>query len=97
MPGIVTPRFGRSSARAHVYGLADPLLSPHVLRERIPDWAEFLREAQDDALGQRLMRHAGVGRPLGSATFVEGLERLTGRRLRRGRPGRRPLAPHPKK
>jgi putative transposase len=81
-----------SSARAHVWGLPDPVLTRHVLTERITDWATFLRSAEDDPLGQRLHQHASIGRPLGSRAFLEHLEQLTGRRLRRGRPGRRVVA-----
>ena len=78
-----------SSARAHVQKLPDPVLTSHFLKERIPDWAAFLRDATDDRMGDILRRHSSVGRPLGNAQFLEGLETVTGRRLRRGRPGRR--------
>jgi len=81
-----------SSARAHVLGTPNPVLTSHFLMERITDWATFLRSAEDDPLGQRLHQHASIGRPLGSRAFLEHLEQLTGRRLRRGRPGRRVVA-----
>lgn len=79
-----------SSARAHVLGVADPVLTPHFLQERIADWAAFLRDATDDQLGQTLHQHGSVGRPLGDLPFLERLEHATGRRLRRGRPRGRP-------
>lgn len=79
-----------SSARAHVRGLSDPVLASHFLKERITDWGAFLRDARDDQLGRTLLQHGSVGRPLGALTFLERLEQVTGRRLRRGRPhGRR--------
>ena len=77
-----------SSAKAHVLGTPDPLLTNHFLKERITDWADFLRGKGDDAMGRTLARHGGVGRPLGSQEFIDHLEQVTGRRLRRGRPGR---------
>jgi len=77
-----------SSARAHVQGQPDPVLTSHVLKERITDWAAFLTEEQDDHLEQALDRPTSQGRPLGSAAFLAQLEARTGRRLRRGRPGR---------
>ena len=77
-----------SSANAHVLGTPDPLLTSHFLKERITDWADFLRGTEDDVLGRTLARHGGVGRPLGSPDFIDHLEQVTGRRLRRGRPGR---------
>ena len=81
-----------SSARAHVSRRPDPVLSPCFLQDQIPDWAAFLADPRDDTFGQQLGR-ASVGRPLGSAAFLEQLEACTGRRLRRGRPGRRAGAP----
>lgn len=77
-----------SSARAHVLGVMDPVLTNHYLTEQIVNWAEFLRSADDDRWGETLARQASVGRPLGSAAFLADLEQRTGRRLRRGRPGR---------
>ena len=82
-----------SSARAHVLGKPDPLLTSHFLKERITDWAAFLQDPTDDALGKALSRHGSVGRPMGSQGFLEQLEHLTGRRLRRGRPAGQPQAP----
>ncbi len=78
-----------SSAHAHVTGSSDALLTNHFLKERIADWAEYLRDARDDDVGERLERHGSVGRPLGSDVFLQELEQQTGRRLRRGRPGQR--------
>lgn len=78
-----------SSARAHVSGSADPVLTPNVLTERIPDWPVFLAAPEDD-VGTALARHASTGRPLGGEPFVTQLERRTGRVLRRRRPGPRP-------
>ena len=79
-----------SSARAHVQGTADPLLTSDFLQERMTDWAAFLQDPSDEALGQALSRHGSVGRPLGSSGFLEHVEAVTGRRLRRGRPTGRP-------
>ncbi len=80
-----------SSARAHVTGAIEPVLTSHFLKERITDWAEFLRDASDDETGDVLARSSSIGRPLGSRAFLEQLEQRTGRRLRRGRPGRSPI------
>ncbi len=91
-PPVFPEDYPWSSARSHVLGMPDPVLTTHFLTERITDWATFLRSAEDDPLGQQLHQHASIGRPLGSPAFLEHLERLTGRRLRRGRPGRRVVA-----
>ena len=76
-----------SSARAHVTATPDAVLSPCFLQEQIGDWATFLADPADDAFGQQLGQ-SSIGRPLGSPAFLAELERQTGRRLRRGRPGR---------
>lgn len=76
-----------SSARAHIQGTPDPVLSRCVLQDQIPDWARFLADPADDAFGQQLGQSTS-GRPLGSPEFLARVEQQTGRRLRRGRPGR---------
>lgn len=48
------------------------------------------RGIDEEALAERIRSATRSGRPLGSEAFVERLEGLAGRRLRRGRPGRRP-------
>lgn len=75
-----------SSARAHVSGRADGVVSVAPLRERVGDWATLLEGEVDEAA--RLETHLRTGRPLGAEPWVEGLEARMGRRLRPGRPGR---------
>ena len=77
-----------SSARAHAKKTPDPLLAPLPLTQEIEDWAAFLRLPTDE-IKHDVERHSRTGRPLGSPGFVEQLERLTGRRLRKQPPGRR--------
>lgn len=77
-----------SSARAHVTGTPDAVLTPQFLTEQIRDWAAFLAEDTDDALGTTLSHHATVGRPLGSAAFLNRLEEQVGYSLQPRRPGR---------
>jgi len=80
--------FPWSSARAHVHGMPDPLVSRHFVMERVPDWAAFLRSPQD-AFAKQFARHEGTGRPFGERAFVERLEELTGRRLQKRPPGKK--------
>ncbi|MFA5167771.1 MAG: transposase [Candidatus Omnitrophota bacterium] len=75
-----------SSAKAHVFGVPDPLLSPSFLNERIQNWAEYLRTPDKDQT-KRLNRHSRTGRPLGEDGFLRKLEELTGRVLRKTKPG----------
>jgi len=78
-----------SSARWHLGRASrDPLAFHYPLLARISDWAASLaRDPQEMSL---LRRHSRTGRPLGEPAFVELAERLTGRALRKGRPGRKP-------
>jgi len=78
-----------SSAKAHVLQVKDPLLSPCFLSEEIPDWSSFLRDEDDNGV-KILEKSIRTGRPLGSTDFVERLESLLGRDLKRKKPGRRP-------
>jgi putative transposase len=75
-----------SSAKAHVYGVVDPLLSPSFLNERIPDWPAYLR-ISDEKQTKRLIRHSKTGRPMGDDGFLRKLEQLTGRVLQKAKPG----------
>ncbi len=77
-----------SSARAHVYGLKNPLLSPIPLLNQIKDWSAFLRgEDKNDDLEQ-LRKNQSTGRPLGGEEFIDMLEKITGIPIRKRRPGR---------
>lgn len=77
-----------SSARAHVFGFNDPLLSPMPLRSQIKDWSIFLRGEEKEEDLEQLRKNQLTGRPLGNEDFIEYLERLTGRIIRKRRAGR---------
>ena len=79
-----------SSAAAHVSGKDDRLVKVKPLLARVDDWGKFLGEAVDPAEAAMWRRHERTGRPLGGAGFVERLEGMLGRVLRRQRPGRKP-------
>jgi putative transposase len=78
-----------SSARSHLSGAPDPVLSGSCyLTETIADWQDYLgddryRDAQKDVI-----RATKCGRPCGSEDFLRQLEALTGRRILPLRPGR---------
>jgi len=78
-----------SSARAHVLGERDRLVNLAPAAERIADWNLYLEHC-DDEVTHALRRHGRVGRPLGSESFIDRLEQLTGRRLKPRKVGRRP-------
>lgn len=77
-----------SSAGSHVFGINDKLLSGEESEViGIDDWHSYLRcdDREDDL--KFLRRHTRTGRPLGDDIFLERMERITHRILRRQRPG----------
>ena len=74
-----------SSARAHLERRPDELVDLQPAAQRIADWDDFLRCDDQGGEADALRRHGRIGRPLGSDAFLDELERLTGRRVRRQR------------
>lgn len=78
-----------SSARAHVLKTQDPLLSQNSLVQGIDNWSAYL--AEDDVKDREIIaRHTSTGRPLGDDAFIASIEQLTGRILRKQKPGPKP-------
>ncbi|MGC8745758.1 MAG: transposase [Candidatus Saccharicenans sp.] len=78
-----------SSARAHIFGIKDPVLSSIPLARQIGDWRAYLRQQERDEDIEAFRKNQGNGLPLGSEEFINRLENLTGICLRprpRGRP-----------
>jgi putative transposase len=80
-----------SSVRAHISGADDGLVTVRPVLDRVPRFSELLSTTQDQDFGD-LRLAEGSGRPLGTAEFLTGLERLLGRPLARRAPGRKPTA-----
>ncbi|MBF8292022.1 MAG: transposase [Steroidobacteraceae bacterium] len=85
--------FAWSSARAHCGLSSDPVLSakPLWLRqfEGIGNWSAWLAEGDERQSLEMLRKYADKGLPCGSPSFIETLEKNTGRLLRyqpQGRP-----------
>ena len=80
--------YGWSSARYHVgERQSDALVRDRELWGMVSDWRGYL--SQGDEEGESSLRRATrTGRPWGDEEFVAKVERLTGRDLSRGRPGR---------
>ncbi len=76
-----------SSARAHARNHNDLIVSgrPKLL-ERI-DWAKFLEIPIEQAELYRMRKCFRNGMPLGNEEFIEKLERLLGKKLRKNKPG----------
>lgn len=77
-----------SSARAHLTGNPDPLIGDvREMIDYVGDWERYLALDVQEAELLRLRKHTSTGRPLGSEAFVERLEELLGRFLRKRKPG----------
>jgi putative transposase len=78
-----------SSARAHVLGTQDRLVSDVGFPLLIHDWAGYLREVDDESDIRRLREHEKTGRPMGNTAFISSLEKATGRVLAPQKRGRK--------
>ncbi len=79
-----------SSARAHIKGLKDNLLSPCYFTEEIKDWKEYLLNI-DSGYDKNVEKHLNTGRPLGSPEFIKKLETFTQRSLIIKKSGRKQM------
>lgn len=82
--------YGWSSARAHVAGANDPVISGDLpLLQSVENWAEYLGGTVGSAWVESFRKATQTGRPMGSDVFVKRMEAFVGRRLHalpRGRP-----------
>jgi putative transposase len=85
--------WAHSSARAHLSGRDDAMVSVQPLLSAIGNWRAFLADATSDRLRPAFGYHERSGRPMGSDAFIEQLETETRCRLRKQQPGRKPKAP----
>jgi len=79
-----------SSARAHCDGAPDPLLDLDEPRA-VEGWREWLGGETDLRIAALIRECTFTGRPCGDETFVSEIEKLTGRNLRRKKPGPPPI------
>ncbi len=77
-----------SSARAHLDGADDGVVTVAPMLTREPDWAGLLEKSLEEEALNSLRIHARTGRPLGAKGWLEELETTLGRRLRPRKAGR---------
>ncbi len=78
-----------SSARAHLAGVDDSLVTVRPVLDRTSRFADLLLQDHTEDFAA-LRRSEGNGRPVGTPEFVTGLERLLGRPIARRSPGPKP-------
>lgn len=79
-----------SSARAHVSGQDDGLVIVEPMLERIDDWVAYLDEPGEQQKTKAIHVHSRTGRPLGNDEFLDRIQAITGRKVRKGKPGPKP-------
>ncbi|MBY8823789.1 hypothetical protein [Sphingomonas colocasiae] len=80
-----------SSVRAHLDGVDDHVVCVAPALERVGDFAAFLGEPFDQAMGYAALRKAeSIGRPVGSAQWMEDMEARTGLILKPRKRGPKP-------
>lgn len=79
-----------SSARAHMGLAADPLVDVNGIGDMVDDWKEFLSGCLNEKELDAIRSGERTGRPLGSPSFIEKLERRLKRPLARQKPGPKP-------
>lgn len=80
-----------SSARANLGTSDDNLVDTARTRAIVSNWDEYLADRPTDAELDNIRRQTRIGRPDGDKSFIERLERRTGRRVRRKKRGRVPI------
>lgn len=76
-----------SSCQAHLQGEDDTLVIVRPLLEIIPNWQEMLSTGLSEDDHKIIHQHERTGSPLGGESFINRLERLTSRVLRKKKPG----------
>ena len=79
-----------SSTRAHLLRKDDQVVRVKPMLDRIVNWERYL---STDMAGTELLeirQHSRTGRPAGGESFIEWLELLTDKRLKKGKPGPKP-------
>jgi len=76
-----------SSALAHLAKRDDQLVKVKPMLERVTNWDEYLNSMITQADIDAIRKSTKTGRPAGKNDFLNELERLTGRKLQKEKPG----------
>ena len=76
-----------SSVHAHEQGTDDGVVTVAPMLERVSKWQQYLTETDSKVDVESIRKKTSTGRPLGSSDFINRLESMTGRRLRKRKPG----------
>jgi len=76
-----------SSAKAHLQGEDDILVKVNPLSAMVGNWRDLLDNELSEEDRNSIRQHERTGRPMGSEDFLSSLEQMTGRVLKRQKPG----------
>lgn len=79
-----------SSTRAHLSGQDDGLVEVRPMLERVDNWEDYLSCHSDGVTDDAIRKHNRTGRPAGDDNFLDDLEGLTQRQLKKLKPGPKP-------
>lgn len=79
-----------SSARSHVRLVDNALIKEKIVVKMVDDWAEYLDRPMDEKEMEEVRVHLQTGRPRGSDSFLDAVERQLGRSVRPQKRGRKP-------
>ena len=60
-----------------------------VISKDITDWKKYLSTDSNDKISSLFIENVDTGRPLGDKAFIEKIEAIVGRTLKRKKPGPR--------
>jgi putative transposase len=77
-----------SSARGNLNLSQDPLIRPDATRGFVSNWRDYLAGPADDGELESLRRRIRIGRPDGDIAFMDSVEALSGRCVRKRKRGK---------
>jgi putative transposase len=78
-----------SSVHTHLGRSDDGITAGEPVLSRYPDFAELLAAGEEEEMSSRLRKAEQTGRPIGDQSFLDKLERQSGRALKPGKRGRK--------
>lgn len=79
-----------SSARTHISGKDDGLVEVRPMLDRVDCWVDYLKCQCIDINNDGIRKHTRTGRPAGDDSFIDTVETLIQRRLKKQKPGPKP-------
>jgi putative transposase len=76
-----------SSAHAHFQGKDDILVKVEPIAAIVDDWQDLLKTDLTEEKKEAIRKHESTGRPLGNASFLNRLEKMINRSLKKQKPG----------